>query len=390
MNRTPAACTLIAGASAVSAAAFLAVAGPLNPPAGAVAPTYKTLQQVEPRTDVATLPSGNQSGRRITQPGSYYLSGPVVINTPTGGGGELNGISIEADDVTLDLNGFNIDNTGTVSSSGAGVQLAGVRSRITIKNGSVSRFLAGIGADDDSSVRITDVSIGGTGTYGIWAGAGAVITGCQVRSGVNAGVQAGPGSIIADCSVAGPAGVAYQLGDSSSATGCSAVSPGGPGFALSDGCSLTRCTVANPGGASPGISAANNTSILDCNVRGGQLGIELAGGGNRVERCKIGNALVGLHSAFANTIVDNTLNAAGSVTGQGIVVAGSDNRVERNHIYTFGEGIRVDASFNVVTSNNLHFVGNPISGGGIATSIIAATVNTAAGLAANPTANTVQ
>ncbi len=41
--------------------------GPLAPP-GAPAPTFKTLQQVEPRTPISALPF------TISQPGSYYLT----------------------------------------------------------------------------------------------------------------------------------------------------------------------------------------------------------------------------------------------------------------------------------------------------------------------------
>jgi hypothetical protein len=57
-----------------------AVAGPLDPPGGPVAPTMKSLDQVEPRIPInaETCPGDDDSVFRIVTPGSYYLTGPVA------------------------------------------------------------------------------------------------------------------------------------------------------------------------------------------------------------------------------------------------------------------------------------------------------------------------
>src|SRR3954468_6434409 len=75
--------------------------GSLTPP-GLPAPLFKTLQQVEPRTEInATNTPGDASSIfRITAPGSYYLSGNITGVSPKGG------IVIASNDVTVDLNGF--------------------------------------------------------------------------------------------------------------------------------------------------------------------------------------------------------------------------------------------------------------------------------------------
>src|SRR5678815_1587099 len=77
--------------------------GPLTPP-GAPAPTMKTLDQVEPRVAInaTNTPGDDDSLFKITQPGSYYLTGNI-----TGVAGK-HGIEIAASGVTLDLNGFDL------------------------------------------------------------------------------------------------------------------------------------------------------------------------------------------------------------------------------------------------------------------------------------------
>src|ERR1700733_13714764 len=67
--------------------------GSLTPP-GTPAPTMKSLDQVQPRTLISSLPF------TISAPGSYYLTANLTV-TGTG-----NGIVVTADNVTIDLNGF--------------------------------------------------------------------------------------------------------------------------------------------------------------------------------------------------------------------------------------------------------------------------------------------
>ena len=94
----------LAAATLVALAGF-AIAGPLTPPVGSVASTYKTLGEVEPRVAInASNTPGDNDGTpsmfKITQPGSYYLTGNVAV------GSGLDGIEIASANVTIDLNGF--------------------------------------------------------------------------------------------------------------------------------------------------------------------------------------------------------------------------------------------------------------------------------------------
>src|SRR5882724_13134529 len=114
--------------------------GSLNPP-GPPAATMKRLDEVEPRTNLQATPApaGVDTSNAnyhfiINQPGSYYLSANLVVT-------KTNGIQINAEGVTLDLNGFQISR---VSPDGNGIEISNVGHRATIRNGTLIGFVSGI------------------------------------------------------------------------------------------------------------------------------------------------------------------------------------------------------------------------------------------------------
>ena len=84
----------------------------------------KTLQQIEPRTPIATAPF------TISASGSYYLTKNLTV---TAG----DAITITADNVSLDLNGFAISSTASPA-GGTAILLSGGRQNIHIGNGAIT------------------------------------------------------------------------------------------------------------------------------------------------------------------------------------------------------------------------------------------------------------
>jgi hypothetical protein len=114
---------------------------------------------------------------RITQPGSYKLSGNLTLNTSqnanySGPGGPADvAILIDANNISLDLNGFSITITDTMGKALGhpfyGVLEAGTFSQIAITNGSIRMttipgilLLTVINMPSSVGLRFQDLNIG--------------------------------------------------------------------------------------------------------------------------------------------------------------------------------------------------------------------------------------
>lgn len=120
--------SLVAALALAVVASFAGIVrgGPLDPPA-TPSSTMKTLDQVEPRTPIDSIPL------TISNPGSYYLTQDLVSSDPN-----QDGITITSGGVTLDLNGFTLRGTA-LTGVGTGIWVNGSSNLrdIVIRNGAI-------------------------------------------------------------------------------------------------------------------------------------------------------------------------------------------------------------------------------------------------------------
>lgn len=213
--------------------------GPLVPP-GPPAPTMRTLEEMEPRIPIDSVPVS------ITQPGSYYLTGNVELPSGTG-----SAIAIQSDGVTLDLMGFTIS---------GGAQF-GIRVQpptddafedITIRNGTINGFGTGLYLIGSVGGLYEDLQILNATSTGLWlstASQGNVIRRSTIANagaiGVNMAVSGEhrvlSDNLIEDCVIVGNGSHGIRLRASSAAKATDNI--------------IRRCTILNNGvGAHYGVS----------------------------------------------------------------------------------------------------------------------------------------
>lgn len=279
--------------------------GSLFPPPGAPAPVMKSLDQVEARIPLLPGQPGvtvNAAGTpnvyyTITNAGSYYLT--TNISAVAG-----EAVTIQANNVTLDLNGYSI--VGNPSAVYHGVWLNGGRTNIVIRNGNIMNcgYNGVEAAANGNSQNVVIEQINVTGCSTVWPGN-------------KAGIAAGAGSVVRHCSAA------YNKGN---------------GF-------FSRGVVVDC------VATANQASGFQ--------------GGGRIENCTAkDNAQNGIHCHILastirnNTCIGNNTGNSSSYAGIAIDTTADYSHVENNHIIandvgTAGRGIWVSGYKSVITRNSV-------------------------------------
>lgn len=291
-------------------AAGLALAGPLNPPSGPIAPTGKTTQEIfdkaaaaEPRIAINATNTPGNSGCvfLISQPGSYYLT-QDLIGVPG-----KSGIWIGASNVTIDLNGFSVRGT---SGSFVGIANSSSVSHLEVRNGTVRGWDAGGidfvpyapnacivrnvkansngsgGIKVSESARVIDCqAIGNTGD-GISALSNGQIIGCQAEGNSRDGIAVLNNTLIDRCVTSNNSGDGVSAGTGSTVTNTIASNNTAHGFNLTSSIRATNCSANSNGGY--GFYAEQSVTITDCHAVGNATSaVRLAGSLSEVSRCTL-------------------------------------------------------------------------------------------------------
>jgi len=308
---------------------FLNAQGPLTPP-GAPAPTMKTLDQIEAklekRTPISSLPT------TIGASGSYYLTADL-----TGAAG-LNGITVNADDVTIDLNGFVLTGIGTSLNA---ILINGVHGNIRVTNGVLRNWPSGaVAGTSCKNTEVSHLRISTSGS-GIQLAGGANVHDCVIESGT-VGINTGTHSIVQNCISLSNTTTGIHVSDGSTISQCN--TNGGAGISTGDGCTVTVCTVISSTGA--GFDVGNDVSLAQCSTR-----IAGTNGFTALARCTLIGCMAessdarGIQTGIGCTVADcQTSNSVG------VGIFTSDRSVVRHSVGNFnGEvGIQVGQGCVVV------------------------------------------
>ena len=167
------------------------------------------LMAQDPRTPISSLPFN------ITMQGSYYLTANLTAN---GSGG---GVTISADNVTLDLNGFALIGGG--SGQVAGIKVSGAHKNIVIRNGTVRSWTnGGVNAVNAANSVIQSLRVSNNTAPSTFFNIAALSIGSQstvkecfvTQNTFCQGIAAGRASLVSACVVSGhSASAGIQAGD---------------------------------------------------------------------------------------------------------------------------------------------------------------------------------
>ncbi len=314
----------VLSAAALALAGAALVAGPLTPPGGPVASTYKTLNEIEPRIPVGptTTPGDADSVYRISQPGSYYLTGDVV------GQSGKDGIEIAAENITLDLNGFTLRG---VPGSKAGIDANETPSPYcTIKNGHVQGWgQDGLLGNLVGAWVITDVKFRNNSGNGMTINSGTVCTRCYFTGNSLSGCGTSNHVEFHQCFGSQNGQHGFAAGSDSQFVGCEATSNGGTGIVVPLGGRVIGCTTTLNNNV--GIFVGDGGQVMDCHVDTNLQGGIIVGKGGNVFRCAVnGNGTTtshyGIQARFYSTTAVTTATIGDCIvtanTGTGIQTAG--------------------------------------------------------------------
>ncbi|MFM9957444.1 MAG: right-handed parallel beta-helix repeat-containing protein [Phycisphaerales bacterium] len=337
-------------------------AGDLNPPAGAVEPTGKTLREIEPRTALTFENTPGDSGAAFIIPftGSYYLTGNVTV-----GGRYAIEIASFAGDVTIDLMGYTITLImGPQVNPTTGVYAPALATRtVTIRNGVIRNQVAtgttGILIEGGANTVIEDVRVQGVGR-GIVVPDHSTVRRCdvsQIQSNFDdaAGIQTGLYSTVEHC----------------------------------------RVREVNTNGTTAHIRVGAFSVVRECQIVGTapcEIGIDV-GSGSVVERNLIRNddsalAFTGILSSGSLTARGNTLTNVTAGTSTGISCGGAST-IQDNVFSGLDTGVSIgSASACLIVRNHFRASATDVQANFPASNIIGPTVGSGgAAASSNPHAN---
>jgi parallel beta-helix repeat protein len=276
----------------------------------------------------------------ISQAGSYYLTGNLSVSSAT------DGITINADNVTIDLNGFTLTGFGVANSA---IYAASDRFNIAIRNGTVRDWGAGVNLPLTINSQFENLRLyNNTANFGLRTSHTCTIINCVARGNFD-GIVTNNASVLKNCVSTNNTSEGIILGRVCVAADCVTSGNTDAGLIAGEACMVQNCSAS--ANTVDGIRASNNCILLnnacDGNGTGGGAGIHIPSGvtGNRIEQNILTNNNRGIYvEGTGNLIIKNTARGNGPTNNSDYFIA-ADNR--------YGQVVNITAGSTPAVTGNV-------------------------------------
>ncbi len=256
-------------------------------------------------------------------PATITSCGTYTLETCLTGVAGQSGITVNADNVTINLDGFSLLG---VAGSQDGINVVNGISVVTIRNGIIRGWGGhGIGADDGNNMRISDLTLVGNGLDEATIGSSSLVTNCIAEGNGSAGFSLDFGNVVSECSAASNNFNGFIVGLGSSVSNCVAFSNEQNGFLLLGDNLITTCIAR--GNDSDGIHSVSGVQVTDC--------VTIANGRHGV-------------FALSEAHISNGTSKGNTLDG---IVAGGGSRLDENHLVGNRNGVSMSGSDNIFVRN---------------------------------------